>query len=116
MASFYSDAWGATDVGDPAGMTRDWRPADTAPKDGTQVLGLNNRGNFAVIFWNANARYPGWAHPFTNLEPSSFWNGSCGSVLTHWQPLMWPPEVCALAFINLAKLIVGPPQSGGTEE
>lgn len=106
MGSFHSNAWGPCDGPRPDGMTRDWQPAETAPKDGTQVLGLNNRGNFAVIFWNASAKYPGWAHPFTNLEPSSFWNGSCESVLTHWKPLMWLPELCASQFIYLAKAIL----------
>lgn len=100
MGSFYSPSWF------DGGMMHGWYPAETAPKDGTQVLGINNRGNFAVIFWNASAKYPGWAHPFTNLEPSSFWNGACGSVLTHWQPLLWPPELCATQFIHLATLIL----------
>lgn len=77
----------------------DWQPAETAPKDGTWVLGINNRGNCAVIIWNERAsvwdgkhpngenRYrfaPGWIHPFTTGERSEFWNGACGSVLVAW--------------------------------
>lgn len=98
----------------PTPMIDGWQPAETAPKDGTQVLGMNNRGNFAVIFWNDRAQYPGWAHPFTSLEPSSFWNGSCGSTLQYWQRMIWPPEICAKQFMYFAEVILrGQPETCG---
>lgn len=65
-----------------------WRPIETAPKDGTWILGINNRGNQAVIIWGLT----GWFHPFSDGRPSSFWNGGCGSVATHWMPLPAPPK------------------------
>lgn len=82
----------------------DWRPIETAPRDGTWILGLNNRLNCAVIIWSEQALrislkrdpIPGWIHPYGNGELSDFWNGACGSVATHWMPLPRPPlEVLA---------------------
>ena len=92
----------------PAPMIDGWQPAETAPKDGTQILGLNNRGNFAVCFWReaSGAHYAGWAHPFTTLEPSAFWNGACGSEMTHWQRLIWPPALCAQQFMYFAEVVL----------
>lgn len=87
-------------------MIDDWQPAETAPKDGTHILGLNNRGNFAVCIWHETPRGAGWVHPFTTLELSSFWNGACGSVMTHWQRMIWPPELCATQFMHLAIMIL----------
>lgn len=76
----------------------DWQPIETAPRDGTWILGINNRGKQAVIIWqdaalpaNGTTPYPGWIHPFSNGRLSDFWNGACGSVATHWQPLPPPP-------------------------
>jgi hypothetical protein len=75
-----------------------WKPIETAPKDGTWILGINNRGNQAVIIWDNHAinmfseTIPGWIHPFTNGRLSSFWNGACGSVATHWMELPAPPK------------------------
>lgn len=75
-----------------------WRPPETAPRDGTWILGINNRGNQAVIIWSEEAFdrgsgrvVPGWIHPFSTMELSSFWNGYCGSVLEGWMPL--PPRL-----------------------
>lgn len=77
----------------------EWQPIETAPKDGTWILGVNNRGNQAVIIWrdaafyeNGRGPYPGWIHPFTHGHLSDFWNGMVGSVATHWQPLPEPPK------------------------
>ena len=76
----------------------EWKPIATAPRDGTWILGINNRGNQAVIIWqdaamaeNGTGPYPGWIHPFSHGLLSDFWNGSCGSVATHWMPLPPPP-------------------------
>lgn len=71
----------------------DWQPIETAPKDGTWILGINNRGNCAVIIWKENVpdgfgRFEsGWIHPFTTGELSGFWNGDCGSVPVAWAAL-----------------------------
>jgi hypothetical protein len=70
----------------------DWQPMSTAPKDGTWILGINNRGNCAVIIWSEKAldqdRFlPGWIHPFSTGEMSVFWNGANGSVPVAWASL-----------------------------
>lgn len=76
-----------------------WQSIESAPKDGTWILGVNNRGNQAVIIWDDHAPDAmgiwrgGWIHPFSDGRLSSFWNGGCGSVVTHWMPLPPPPEV-----------------------
>lgn len=67
----------------------DWRDIDTAPKDGTHILGFNNRGNYSIIFWDTFFGN-GWGIPFTSVGPHPFWNGACGSVPTHWMPLVNP--------------------------
>ena len=79
-------------------MMAEWQPIETAPKDGTWILGINNRGNQAVIIWQdlalgwSGKMRPGWIHPFSDGRLSSFWNGGCGSVATHWMPLPEPPD------------------------
>jgi hypothetical protein len=72
----------------------DWQPMETAPRDGTWILGLNNRGNCAVIIWSDSASagegrgfYPGWIHPFSTMELSTFWNGANGSLPIAWAAL-----------------------------
>jgi hypothetical protein len=78
-----------------------WQPIETAPKDGTWILAMNNRGNPAVIIWDADAlsdrrdgtRAAGWIHPFSEGYLSPFWNGGCGSVPTHWMPIPWAPDM-----------------------
>ncbi len=80
----------------------EWQPIETAPKDGTWILAINNRRNQAVIIWRDDAfdegdpdrtrGEGGWIHPFTTGYRSTFWNGGCGSVPTHWMPLPEPPK------------------------
>lgn len=69
----------------------EWLPMSQAPKDGTWILAINNRGNCAVIIWRENPANPrdrdfgtGWIHPFTDMRLSPFWNGGCGSVPVAW--------------------------------
>lgn len=75
-----------------------WKPIETAPKDGTWILGINNRGNQAVIIWDDSAfnafgnLCAGWIHPFSDGRLSSFWNGGCGSIAVYWMELPEPPE------------------------
>lgn len=80
-------------------MQNEWKPISTAPKDGTWILGINSRGNQAVIIWAKDAPHcmgtrwnDGWIHPFSDGSLSDFWNGACGSIATHWMPLPQPPE------------------------
>ena len=86
------------------GIGIDWKPVETAPKDGTWILGINNRGNCAVCIWQERVpvvrridpvtrewlevdHVPGWVHPFTDGKLSEFWNGACGSVMVAWSEL-----------------------------
>ena len=71
----------------------DWQPIETAPKDGTWILGLNDRGNCSVIMWSTNALRrdevgEGWIIPFSTGEISPFWEER----VTHWMPLPAPPD------------------------
>jgi hypothetical protein len=76
----------------------EWQPIETAPKDGTWILGMNNRGNPAVIIWDNDAldfrgeRRAGWIHPFSDGTLSTFWNGANGSLPEYWMPIIWHPK------------------------
>lgn len=79
----------------------DWHSMETAPRDGTWILGINNRGNCAVIIWadrptGTREFGSGWIHPFSSGELSSFWNGWCGSEPVAWQPLPHGEEAMAI--------------------
>jgi hypothetical protein len=63
-----------------------WRPIETAPKDGSEVLAFAfaHRNFYGVAQWaEADPDFPrtvsGWFWPFA-IRP------------THWQPLPAPPE------------------------
>ena len=74
-----------------------WQPIETAPKDGTWILGLNNKGDQSVIIWMnlapdwAGQLRAGWVQPFGPARLSAFWNGSFR--VTHWMHLPAPPPV-----------------------
>jgi hypothetical protein len=63
-----------------------WRPIDTAPRDGKVILG------FPKIY--AVVGYTDWAGEWVEDDASDWW---CASLLvpqpTHWMPLPNPPEV-----------------------
>lgn len=87
----------------------EWRPIGTAPKDGTWILGCNDRGNRAVVLWSTNALHrrvwpvgdknmnlheqftvgEGWIFPFTHGEVSVFWEEPR---VKYWMPLPDPPK------------------------
>jgi hypothetical protein len=63
-----------------------WQPIDTAPKDGTRVLGWCNAGNDRdcrlTMEWNADrSRWIVSLNAFWEFDP------------THWQPLPSPPQI-----------------------
>jgi hypothetical protein len=74
----------------------EWQPIETAPKDGTWILGMNSKGNPAVIIWDAQQN--GWIHPFSMGELSTFWNGGAGSVAKYWMPIKWSPEASSAPY------------------
>ena len=78
-----------------------WKPMTDAPRDGTWILAINNRGNCAVIIWSDTAIdrdriMPGWIHPYNTGERSSFWNGACGSHAVAWCDLPHGDEVSSI--------------------
>ena len=64
----------------------EWRPIETAPKDGTDIIlmyysavpALKNR----IVYTVNVCRW---------VEKISDWNWGCGSSATHWMPLPAPP-------------------------
>lgn len=65
-----------------------WQPIETAPKDGTNILLVNRKGNMATGLWVVNGASKGWWLRGGN-EPNTFFNGHHGP--THWMPLPKPP-------------------------
>jgi hypothetical protein len=76
-------------------MQANWHPGWSAPKDGTKILGRNNRGNMTVVLWQEWAGRGGWVCMFSDASHHPFWNGGCGSVMTHWMPLPEQPSAGA---------------------
>jgi hypothetical protein len=68
----------------------EWQPISTAPKDGSVILAVHNRGswkypkdqrkiNCIVVFWSVDQ--------FEQFGPDSFPEHE----LTHWMPILTPP-------------------------
>lgn len=72
-------------------VVSEWQPIETAPKDGTKIFAINNRGNPAAILWGKSlgGKNEGWIVMFSDGDLHPFWNGACGSLPTHWMPV--PP-------------------------
>ena len=70
-----------------------WRPIETAPKDGTQILGFDEWEGINVCYWidcsevweQRDTKY-GWARYYDSTEMSYVTFEP-----THWQPLPEPP-------------------------
>lgn len=72
---------------------REWQPIDTAPKDGTLILGWPQDGGGPVIVW--------WASHGEQFKDQDGWDtGECDGygdpkpkeILTHWMPLPDAPR------------------------
>ena len=91
----------------------EWQPIETAPKDGTWILGMNNRGNPAVIIWDEKAHWhdgvlrPGWIHPFSDGRASTFWNGANGSEPEFWMPIPWHPKSTEAPYWSHGRKLTG---------
>jgi hypothetical protein len=61
----------------------EWQPIETAPKDGSQLLGWAN-GDYATFRWTGG--YFNLIVAGTFAEDAAWWP-------THWMPLPTPPSV-----------------------
>jgi hypothetical protein len=69
----------------------EWRPIETAPKDGTSILVVEHDGDIHL------ARYaepdPGWMHEWQARDEDHGYRASWEtSELSHWTPLPKPPN------------------------
>ena len=62
-----------------------WKPIETAPKDGTEILAWSDRYGTLVVFWYE--RKSAWLWTSHDLEGDEELNA------THWMPLSSPTEV-----------------------
>ena len=72
-------------------MRDEWQPIETAPKDGTSVLGFDGIGIAIMEWWepepeeDGESRYPSWVS-YSNTGQEFL------SAPTHWMPLPAPPS------------------------
>jgi hypothetical protein len=67
-----------------------WLPIETAPKDGTSILIVNNRvrpAMMAVVYWDEDARHVDWRWAVDDADV-----GYHRDYPTHWMPLPDPPK------------------------
>jgi hypothetical protein len=80
----------------------EWQPIETAPKDGTKILGYDPTGindpTFAVIYWYEHESYS-YSETSNGLferetHKCDFWSGADYSPFraTHWRPLPAAPS------------------------
>lgn len=79
-----------------------WQPIETAPKDGTAILGTSNKVLGSVpITCHWHSEWNEWVFSMAFGEPI---RGGCTYVTkpTHWQPLPTPPKEDAARTSSLA--------------
>lgn len=64
------------------GRASPWMPIETAPRDGTRIHIINDRGQFIVE----------WEDDWWRVENGKMYASLRGDEPTHWQPLPQPPE------------------------
>lgn len=67
----------------------EWQPIETAPKDGTIILGYDDSGVVAAMRFVV-PMYGG--HPEWELAELSWPNDSMSAYPTHWMPMPPPPQ------------------------
>lgn len=82
----------------------EWKPIDSAPRDGTQFLALASNGWHALVSAPAEALREGWpyqwwrssdrqSYPVVDTHPANYdWSQSHSVLLTHWMPLPAAPR------------------------
>ncbi len=63
----------------------EWQTIDTAPKDGTLILGWNRRFGRHIVYWGCQPHH----------NPHYFWISKISHIdqPTHWMPLPgWPSD------------------------
>ena len=66
-----------------------WQPIETAPKDGTEILGWTG-SMFLIVEWNEQKWHKKPAPYWDSGRPSITWMREYGQP-THWMPLPDPP-------------------------
>lgn len=93
-----------TDLGAPAQTVQDeWRPIDTAPKDGSVLLlYVPNRCMIDMGSWRNDDNYPDEPKQWfdNSYDDYSCGYASCPLTPTHWQPLPAPPARPKLLIIG----------------
>lgn len=62
-----------------------WQPIETAPKDGTRILVINDRGIF-VASWSEEGP-DNCLDDFWHVTNGKYWMDLRGMLPTHWMPL-----------------------------
>lgn len=70
----------------PEGMVGGWMPIETAPKDGTEILGYTEEVGALVLYWDSMT---GEMDHWSDGMSVSFWKPS------HWMPVPLPPTTPA---------------------
>jgi hypothetical protein len=71
-----------------------WQPIETAPKDGTRVLIVTERGTIVIAGWADEASFsgcqagPGWQV----FDVEDCWYSWAEKSPTHWMTLPAPPD------------------------
>jgi len=65
----------------------EWHPIETAPKDGSSILGYGNFNKMTSILWDDHPGDAGWGYSEQGL-----YYGRLDFKPTHWMPLPEPPR------------------------
>jgi hypothetical protein len=68
-------------------LSMEWMPIDSAPKDGTPVLGWSLDFGYRDTVWGS--KRPGWGPDWLWEEPMDGYTATWEP--THWMPLPKPP-------------------------
>lgn len=75
-----------------------WQPIETAPKDGTSVRLLSERGNDVGYWCDYSGREPAAKDPESGEVLHGEWSTELGNgEPTHWMPLPAPPNTAPRA-------------------